>query len=878
MHMKNHIFPFFWLREQTEEVLRTEIEKVYECGIRAVCLESRPHPDFMGPQWWHDFDIILDECHKRDMQIWILDDAHFPTGQANGMIPAKYPERARKYAMMQFTDCVGPLASVDLDVNLFMTKRIQWIDFALGMRMEKPLIDRQELLSVTAMQLIEKDQVSSVILDITDQVDDQGWLHWDVPAGCWRICVSFTTYDFGSHNDYINYIDKESVSTLIEAVYEPHYEKYKEEFGKTIAGFFSDEPGFYNVGGYQMNNPIGRKKMAIPWGDELQQMMEASGTNWKVTLPLLWLPSDKNSLDAEVRCNYMDIVTRLYEKNFCRQLGKWCEDHGVEYIGHVIEDYEEHSHLGCGAGHYYRATAGQHMAGIDNIGGQIIPGNPLGERHGVTSDCEGKFYAYGLVKMGASAAQTDPMKKGRLMCETFGAYGWNYGVKAMKWISDYLLFQGVNYFVPHAFSMADYPDEDCPPHFYARGNNPEFPYFAELMKYVNRMSELLCDGQNVPTAAVIYPAEADWMGFSMKEQDPCMELMQRQIDFELLAIDIFGARDYYGVTMKDGALTVNNRKMNCIIIPWTDFLDYKLVPVILEAKAAGIPVIFLNGTPTWLINPAGNSEKVTNEFDDCCTVPLENLSEFLLEKGLAKAVVTDVQKDLLFYRYEKENASVSVYFNTSLSADIETELAEAPAEGTVCYDGMTNTWQPFTGCKIRLRPYESLVLLNGELPEGAAETMGTVLSTAEADALPGIDISEDWMFTKVKSLDYPNYPKPLLLEKPVPVSRMSPEFSGFMRYEKRVDLKPSGEVFFTAEHVYENAELFVNGQSAGKKLTPDYIWNITDLVKDGLNEFTVEVVNTPARDALKNAGIFGPEREIMEPSGLFGKIRIVCKA
>jgi len=872
--MKNHIFPFFWLREQTEEVLRTEMEKVYECGIRAVCLESRPHPDFMGPKWWHDFDIILDECHKRDMKIWILDDAHFPTGQANGLIPAKYPDRARKYAMMQFTDCVGPLSSVDLDVNLFMTKRIQWIDFALGMRREEPLKRDTELLSVTAMPLIERDQVSSEIIDITDKVDESGWLHWDVPAGNWRICVSFTTYDFGSHNDYINYIDKESVSTLIEAVYEPHYERYKEEFGKTISGFFSDEPGFYNVGGYQMNNPIGRRKMAIPWGSELQQMLDNTGKDWRITLPLLWLPSDKEDLDAAVRCQYMDIVTRLYEKNFNRQLGEWCADHGVEYIGHVIEDYEEHSHLGCGAGHYYRATAGQHMAGIDNIGGQIIPGNPLGERHGVTADCEGKFYAYGLVKMGASAAQTDPMKKGRLMCENYGAYGWNYGVKAMKWLSDYLLFQGVNYFVPHAFSMADYPDDDCPPHFYARGNNPEFPYFAELMKYVNRMSELLSDGQNVPKAAVIYPAEADWMGVSMKEQDPMMVLMQRQIDFELLAIDIFDRKDYYGVSMKDGVLTVNDRTMNAILIPQTAFLEVRLVQVIADAKAAGIPVIFIDEEPEWIIDPNGENRKPGKELDGCAVVPLEKISDYLLENSLAENVVTNVQKDLLYYRYEKDQATVQVFFNTSLSEDIDTGLVKAPEAGTVQYDGFTNTFRPFAGARIRLRPYESLVLISGAMPEDAVEAKADAPVLAEAETLPAMDISAEWMFTKVKAIDYPAFPEAQKMETLVPVSRIAPDFSGVMRYEKQVELKAADKLFFAAEHIYENAELFVNGVSAGKKITPDYIWDITGLVKEGANEFTVEVVNTPARDALKNAGIFGPEREILEPSGMFGKIRL----
>ena len=46
----------------------------------------------------------------------------------------------------------------------------------------------------------------------------------------------------GDHRWFINMLSRESVQLLIDAVYEKHYAKYADEFGKTIAGFFSDEP------------------------------------------------------------------------------------------------------------------------------------------------------------------------------------------------------------------------------------------------------------------------------------------------------------------------------------------------------------------------------------------------------------------------------------------------------------------------------------------------------------------------------------------------------------------------------------------------------------------------------------------------------------
>lgn len=868
---ENYILPFLWLRDQSEETLRTEIGKIYDCGIRAVCLESRPHPDFGGPGWWHDFDIVLDEAKKREMKIWILDDAHFPTGQANGLIPAKYPERARKYAMMQYTDCVGPIAYASLDVNLMMTKQFTWMDF--GKPADKPLIDKQELISVTAARLIEGDLIDSEILDLTDKVQD-GWLLWDVPEGVWRICISFTTFDFGSNNEYINYVDHDSVATLIEAVYQLHYDHYAEEFGKTIAGFFSDEPGFYNVGGYRPGNAVGRKKMPLPWGDELQSLMEQENPDWKLQLPYLWLDGSDQGVTLENRYCYMDLVSRMYSKNFSSQLGDWCSAHGVEYIGHVIEDFDEHSRLGMGTGHYFRAMKGQHMAGIDDIGGQIIPGNPYGMRHGVTSDSQGQFYHFALTKMGASSAAIDPAKRGRLLCEAYGAYGWNFGVKNMKWLTDFLIFQGVNHLVPHAFSMAEYPDMDCPPHFYAGGNNPQYPYFAELMKYANRMCNLFNDGKNVPQVALIYPGEHDWTNECMKLQAPAQQLIQNQIDFEIIPLDVFSDREYYGVQMAEGTLTVNERTMKAIIVPQTSYIEAKEAAILMEAQSAGIPVIFVNSIPEEIIG--FSMEKLQGIH----TVALLNLADYIHGLGICDLKVDREAENLLTCHYSREQ-EIYGFFNTDLSRSVDVEVT-IPVPGDMAeYDAMNNRLYPaeHTDRKIRIKlaPYESRILVVGNLggidnPERPGE-----YDTEKSD-ITVMDISKGWRVSKTASILYPDFPETEEMDTLVPISVIAPEFSGIMRYEKEISLPDISRCIFRPEYIYEVAEVFVNGISAGKRLTPSYTWDISGLCREGDNTIVVEVANTPSRDARKAFTPFGPEREVMEPAGMFGHVELLVKS
>ena len=47
----NYILPFFWQHGADESTLREYMGKIRETGIREVCLEARPHPDFVGPKW-----------------------------------------------------------------------------------------------------------------------------------------------------------------------------------------------------------------------------------------------------------------------------------------------------------------------------------------------------------------------------------------------------------------------------------------------------------------------------------------------------------------------------------------------------------------------------------------------------------------------------------------------------------------------------------------------------------------------------------------------------------------------------------------------------------------------------------------------------------
>ena len=150
---ENHMFPFLWMRGEDDSILKTEIEKIHECGIKAICVEARPHDEFCKEGWWHDMDIVIAEAKKYKMQIWILDDKHFPTGYANGLIAEKYPERKKTYITTTVADVFGSGGYQTLDVSRMLRPTIGYWEIGNPVDMEERA--NNKILAVVAIRCAE---------------------------------------------------------------------------------------------------------------------------------------------------------------------------------------------------------------------------------------------------------------------------------------------------------------------------------------------------------------------------------------------------------------------------------------------------------------------------------------------------------------------------------------------------------------------------------------------------------------------------------------------------------------------------------------------------------------------------------------------------
>ena len=836
----NYMLPFYWQHGDHYEKIPEQVELIYQSGCRALCVESRPHKDFCGPGWWRDMDLIISECEKRGMKVWILDDDHYPTGHANGAVK-NHPELRKWNFIERHVDVVGPLKDALLTVE--------------------PENEENILLGVYAYKRTGDDeQCLPEPIDLSGGLSEK-FLQFSLPDGCYRVFFLYKSHRGSGRGDYIDMLREESVKLLIDAVYEPHYEHYGKYFGNTVAGFFSDEPSFGNTwfgahtGERVYDSTVGMPGLAMPYNDRVIDMMrDALGTDPVPLLPALWF--DLCDVTGDVRHAYMDAVTKLYRDCFTRQLGDWCEAHNVEYIGHIIEDMNSHARLGWSSGHYYRSLDGQHMSGIDIVLHQIIPGMSHYIHTAITAGnrADPEFFDYVLAKLASSFAHIGKQMNGRAMCEVFGAFGWAEGAPFMKWLLDHLLVRGVNYFVPHAFSP-EFPDPDCPPHFGVEGLDPQFEGFSKLMTYGNKAAHLLTAGTHKADAAILYHADAEWYNGesgSMYTQVPAKILYDEHIDYDILPSDCFveaGSR-VYKAEVKNGKLKVGAETYGCLIIPACVKLPGKLENALSGIEEKGVKVIRMG-------------------FD---TKKEELISE--VDKAVERDIKIDGDHPLLrCTHYIDGDTDIYMFVNESTSEYVNTyaELRSVKdADACVLLDMLNDkAYKENTEggrFPLNLAPYQSVMAVfeRKDAFEGVAEKR-ELIPDKKAELSFKIELAP---YTDMNGYETykENVPSDELPD--ITDTKNKPDFSGKIRYSCKFEA-PEGVRGIDLGEVGQVSHLYCNGKDCGVRICPPYSYDLTDALKNGENEIVIEVSNTLANAVRDRFSAF----LAIPRSGLFGKIR-----
>jgi hypothetical protein len=524
----------------SQSVIERDLDTMKSLGYRAVTVQAGYGMPFayLSPEYFKFFRMFVEEAKKRDMRVWIVDDAGYPSGFAGAKFTQLKPE-----LRMQALEASQKIPAKVGDV----------VKQAVG----------PDTVAVTA---INSADGATVTIPVTN-----GAIAWTAPAGDWTVIVvehQFRTSPTRSDTNPTrkkdgtqsleDYLDPAATQQYLEFTHEQYKKAVGDEFGKTIMGFRGDEPD-YSIAG-------------LPWTPKFFSRFEqVKGYDIRPYVAAFLQPKGATLTEKQRRAkaDYYDVFSQMFRDGFFKPQGEWCAAHGLEYQVHLNHE-EMEMQLTHSEGEFLRDMKYVQVPGIDSIW------------HQIWTDTISDF-----PRLASSAAHV--YGHPRAFTESFAAYRPAPGVTMAQYILNEQFVRGVNLVETMYF----------PASTGGRGGSAYMkdPAYPALLTYVRRMSYLLSMGEPTASVALFLPSSSMWLGDAASDTAFVSTerlLSEHQIDFDIvnedaLATDLKAGRGVFETMSGNGYRTV--------IVPSAAVISQAALDRLRAFAAGGGKVLFLGQTP-----------------------------------------------------------------------------------------------------------------------------------------------------------------------------------------------------------------------------------------------------------------------------------------
>lgn len=801
--------PFwFWNDRLTEDEIIRQIHDFKAKGVMGFIIHPRigipKEIEYLSDRFMELVTCAVEEAKRLGMKVILYDEAMYPSGSAHGQVVATNPRFASRGLLMK----EYPVSD----------RKIELV----------PEFDDPDDLLVS-VQAVKKISENSIDASSTMKLAcEQGKVVFAAPdQEQWSVLMFIETYSrgtirgihFGEDDGQpdapaaADLLNPQAMKTYINLTHDRYYEVLKDYFGNTIIAMFTDEPAI-----------LGRRSRRglRPWTTNFLQDYISFGCD-ELDLPVLWF--DAGEVTAVKRKQYKQAINKRLLRSYYIPISKWCEEHGIALTGHPEASDE------IGLLNYFQ------IPGQDVVWRWVAPE----DEKGIT----GVHSTQG--KCSADAARHSGKRRNSNEC--FGCCGpngvhWAFTVADMKWYMDWLFVRGVNLLYPHAFFYSiegkgrfDERPPDVGP------NNIWWPHYRIISDYIKRMSWLMTDSVNQAQVAVL--CEEDHLPWQIVRP-----LFEHQIEFNYLENKLLES----SVEVDGGTLKICQQSYRVLVIEDLNHLTSKAQTKVEQFIAEGGTVIVYN--PAQLrINLPVSEITIFSEL-------VEKIRQ-VLEPDL---FVSEIATDLRLSHVIKDGVHFFLLVNEGMQA-IKRKIR-------LNVIGKTEAWDAWNGTITELPVFavdQQRMELELDLP-----VRGNLIIMVDPNQpyqlfkqnqqvqliQKVIDLSSNWRSTN-PLLDSQLH-KGLICWTTIPELA---DFSGKIIYENNFVINDFAEIVkveIDFGEVHEIAELTVNQQAAGVRLFAPYSFEITNLVKPGINQIQLQVTNTLA-NRLVQAKI---------KSGLLGKVQL----
>ena len=483
----------FWAWNDTikEDEALSQLQGFKKSGIAGVFIHARAGLDieYMGKEWFRLFGACVEYCEKIGLEVWIYDEYGWPSGFGGGKVYKHNDEFKERYL-------TGEYAFYDELTAEKKSKLYKAYDFKNGMFVE------------------------------TEDFSNGG-----------HYFVFINTNDY-----YIDVSNKDAIKYFIEVTHEEYKSRFKNYFGKTIKGVFTDEPHL---------SPCG-----MPYGKYIKERFEKD-TDYKFDDAVPYILFEKGDCE-KYKNSFWKIVNALFAENYVIQYNEWCKKNNLIMTGHFAceEGLVDQIPVCGGVMPFYAETA---MPGIDSLGNRFIPA-----------------VAYKQVQ--SVARQTG---KREILCETYAGTGYECSFEDMLRIWAYQASFGVNFpcLSISMYSVTGNRKRDYPQYF-----SYQMPWWNKAntlfgnIKYIN---ERLACGETECSVLVIHPKNycRKLKGYSGDEKLKKVSARFRLLTENLIDLQTdfdYGDEDLMEKlsSVENGILKIGLCKYKTVIIPDIETTDF----------------------------------------------------------------------------------------------------------------------------------------------------------------------------------------------------------------------------------------------------------------------------------------------------------------
>ena len=566
------IVPFwFWNGDMDKEEMEWQLREYHDRGVRSLFIHGRMGLGigYLSDEWFDRVKFCVEKAREIGIDAWVYDEMDWPSGTAQRQVIEADPNLGQRYLQLVPLRLEGPIftfleAHDDRYVETGNSKPIA----AYGVRGE------------------EYDTVIEDTIDLHKNLAWEKTIAWEAPEGDW-VLMYFLEKEAPF---YIDTLDPASTEKFIELTHERYKDVVGHEFGKTVPGFFTDEPAMYYY-------HVGVLNYVIPWSKQMFKIFrERRGYSLKPHLPALY--KDVGEKTAQIRYDFWRTLTEQYAETYYKRIRDWCDENGVIFTGHLL--FEEHLRLAARCeGNFFKYLQHMHLIGVDHLYPKI------GSR-----DAPDQHVA---LKVGSSAAHH--FGSARLLCESMGGTYWDCTLERMKWINNWEYVLGVNLFNNHGYhyTIEGERKRDWPPsQFY---HHTWWKYYDRFTEYNARLSHLLSGGRHVAKVLMLYPINSIWVDYVPQEQTRIGEtieedfkfltdiLLRMHYDFDYVDEDVLADAE-----VEAGKIRIADETFEILILPPLTHIkesSYKKIRAFLDGGGSVIADALV---PVGLLEAGGNGE------------------------------------------------------------------------------------------------------------------------------------------------------------------------------------------------------------------------------------------------------------------------------